>query len=280
MRFPSSALLASLALTSLVPFATGCAAGPDDDSSETTGASEDALTSLPTGHYALVRAPSRGSYVKSLTLAAGKRFEMDYVRVRETTEPWAWNPWVPVPVRKEETLSLRGTYFLYDADGKQRVSFDSEDRGFGQVDFTVTVASGRMTLQGFDGAPFALASRARPVDDTAPFVAACKAREWDATLRLDQSERRRGTLTVDRRSAGATGSTPLVGRFDIAYTGGTGVDDYMAFEGRDAGDNAVSFAIRKADIGKTSGTFQVGLGYERDLTGYEVHHTLACTIAR
>ncbi len=254
----------------------GCAAPSGD---EGAASSEEALSALPTGHYAVTRAPSRGSYVSSITLSAGKKFELEYVRVRETTEPWVFNPWIPVPARKEEKISVKGTYFLYEAHG-QRVSFEGADVGAPDIDVEIAIDGGRLSFSPIEGQAYTLERAAQPPADTSSFVASCKARFWEGTLRLDQNGRRRGTLRADKRLPGADNATPNVGSFAIAYTGSTGVEDYMGFEGKDSGNNEVSFALKKSVLenSRAGSSFSIGLSYSRDLAGYGVHQTLDCKV--
>ena len=62
----------------------------------------------------------------------------------------------------------------------------------------------------------------------------CTGRRWDATITLDQNQRRRGMMTITRRADGDR-SEPPSGSLTVAYSGDTGVDDYMRYEGVDSG---------------------------------------------
>ncbi len=258
--------------------ASGCAAPADDD--DGVASSEDALTALGSGHYVVERAPLRGSYVAALTIAPNRRFEMEYVRVRETTEPLWGNPFFPVPVRKEEKLSIHGAYQLYASDG-QRLAFRSSDAGAERVDVGLEVRDGKLVFTSRSGTYTLKPSAAAPSDDRA-FVARCKARTWEGTIRLDRNARRRGTFTLDARLPGASdSSTPKVGAtFAVAYTGDTGVEDAMGFEGEDRDANAIDFTLRRAivEAARPGATFQTGFGYTRDLAGYAIHHSPTCTV--
>ncbi len=111
-------------------------------------------------------------------------------------------------------------------------------------------------------------------------VIECKGRRFDATLTMDEAQRRRGTMKIVRH-AEADASDPPNASFSIAYTGDTGVDDYMGYEGFDRQNNGYEFALKKSDMEKTSGSIaEVGVGFTRDLASYAVHMPLSCTIRR
>lgn len=262
-----------LAAALLLPLTSLACGAPTEDEA---AASEDALTSLPAGSYALSRAPLHGAYLKSLTLGPGKSFEMEYVQVRETSEPWIFNPWTQVPTKKETALPVRGTYATFTSDGKQMVSFDSKDPGFDYVMFEVTVSGGALNLKSTMGDAFVLKPSTKPADATTALVASCKDGTMEATLTLDQAGRRRGSFVVTKKLQRDAG-TPDPATFPVVYTGDTGVGDYMAFEGKDRSGNGVSFAMKKSWVDRGAASFTIGLGYEKDLTGYEVHHSMTCT---
>lgn len=266
-----SRVLLALVLGLGVP---ACAAPTDDAEA---ASSEDALTSLPTGHYQVDRKPLRGSYVKSLTLLAGKKYEMEFVRVRTSSSPWVW--WLSS--REETAFSIHGTYALYDTPEGQRASFSPTDVGAESVSVDVATAPGQLTFTSRDGS-YTLKSAPAPVDDTKPLVAACTSRHWEGTLRFEGAGLRRGSLRVDRRLAGASNGNPNVGTFPITFVRTTGVEDYMAFEGADTGGNQIEFAVKKSSLegARGSATFEIGLGYQREYTSYFVHQTLSCTVTR
>jgi hypothetical protein len=215
-------------------------------------------------------------------LRADRSFEMELVRVTRTTKPWVWNPWVPVPSREEEKLSLRGRYQLYEAHGA-RISLTPSDVGGERFDAAITVAPGRLTLTTREDVTFTLvaATAPAPADTTRPLVASCDGGgAWHANLRLDQAGRRRGTFVVDRRSPGVSNAIPKLGAFAMVYTGDTSVDDYMRFEGADARANEITFAIRRATLetARPGETFELGMTHK--LTGFDSswHLVVTCTL--
>lgn len=258
--------------------AAGCAAPVDDDPVEQ---GSDALTSLPTGTFAIARKPSSGSYVARLTLQAGKKFEMEYVRRTTSTEPWVFNPWIPVPVTREEALVLRGTWFTFAGDhGSTLVSFDANDGDGGSYIFEVAARPGIVELRTTDDRTFELRASSAAPEPTDKRVIRCDGHTIEAVITLDEAQRRRGTLRIERK-ASATASSPPNGTTTVVYTGRTGVDDYMAYEGRDGTGNGYDFALRESDLRKTSGPIaNVGLGYfpESFIGGGGYHNSLTCTI--
>ncbi|MBX3187427.1 MAG: hypothetical protein KF819_10450 [Labilithrix sp.] len=260
--------------------ALGCAVEPADDADPV--ASESALTSLPVGRYAVADEPRSGTYVSELTIAAGKRVELEWVRVRTTYEPWFFNPWVRVPVTKTQRLALTGTYSVFPgSSGETLVSFDVTNRGLDHLIYAIErTTSGGLALKAVGGSRFELRPTTAAPRATDARVLDCKGRQWDAIITLDEAQRRRGTMTVTRR-AGASRTDPPNGSFTVAYDGDTGVADYMRYEGYDRQGNGYDFALKRSDLEKTSGPItQVGLGYTPDLSPGAWHNTLACTISR
>jgi len=258
--------------------ASGCAPTAEDDS---VAEGSDALTALPTGTFAIADLPLSGSYVARLTLQAGKKFEMEYVRRTSTTEPWVLNPWVPVPVTHEERLVLRGTWFTYAGDhGSTMVSFDVTDGDGGSYVFEVAKAPGALKLTTIDDRTFELRVSSAAPEPTDKRVIRCDALTIKAVITLDEAQRRRGTLRIERKAA-ATASSPPERTTPVVYTGGTGVDDYMSYEGHDSDGNGYEFALRESDLEKTSGPIaEVGLGFfpESWIGGGGHHNSLTCTI--
>lgn len=271
----SVALLSSLSLA-------GCAVEAGDGGAAES--SEQALTSLATGTFAIESKPLSGSYVARLTLSAGKKFEMEYVRRTTTSEPWVFNPWLSVPVTHEEAIVLRGTYFLYNGDpGKTMVSLDVTDgteSGLHYL-FEVATAPGALKLTTIDHHTFELKATSAPSDATDKRVLHCDGYQITAVITLDEVQRRRGTIAI-KRKANADNLAPPNRTTTVVYTGGTGVDDYMAYEGHDSDGNGYEFALRESDLEKTSGpTSNVGLGYSpNDIwsSGAAYHNSLTCTV--
>jgi hypothetical protein len=202
------------------------------------------------------------------------------VHVTTSSEPWFWNPFVRVPTTKKEALVLRGTYVTFAGDpGETLISFDVTDRAVDHLIFSLQSSPGSLRLQAIGSAAFELKAAAPDTTPTDKRVLRCAGRRWDAVITLDENQRRRGTMKVTRHTD-AERSDPPNTSFAIAYTGDTGVDDYMAFEGVDRGGNGYDFALRRSDLEHTSGPIsQVGLGYTPDLSPGGWHNTLACTIA-
>jgi len=267
---------AALLFLSIVA-AAGCAAPADDDAVEQ---GEDALTSLPTGTFAIAQKPYSGSYVARLSLEPGKKFEMEYVRRTTSTEPWVFNPWIPVPVTHEERLVLRGTWFTFAGDhGATLVSFDASDGTGESYIFEVQTRPGIVELSTTDDRTFELRASSAAPEPTDARVIRCEGHAIKAVITLDEAQRRRGTLTIERK-ASATASSPPDGTTTVVYTGRTGVADAMAYEGRDGAGNGYSFALRESEVARTSGRISnVGLGFSpRGFFGGEYHNSLTCTI--
>jgi hypothetical protein len=269
-------LVRTVATSLCLALAAGCAA--PTVSEDPTTASEQDLTGLRAGRYAVASAPLSGSYVESLVIGPGKKVELEYVRVR-TSPVSVWTPWFTT--RDEQRLSLQGTYTTFAGKpGETLISFDVTDTGIDHLIYSLKVDGTSIELKAVGGSAFVL----RPSNDapatTDARVLTCTGRSFDAVITLDQAQRRRGTMTV-KRNAGADANDPPSISFTVAYTGDTGVDDYMAFVGTDAKSNDYEFALRKSDLAKTSGpTAQVGVAFTRDMVSYGVHHTLACTIGK
>ncbi|MCW5833416.1 MAG: hypothetical protein KIS78_13520 [Labilithrix sp.] len=276
---PTRCLAVLLAFSALFAV-SGCGAPNDEDD---VAEAEAALTALPTGTFAIERKPPSGSYVARLTLKAGKKFEIEYVRRTTTSEPWVFNPWLRVPTTREEATVLRGTYFLFQGDRGQSISLDVTDGNDPGEHFTFRVGAepGVVVLSTFDDRSFVLKASSDAPAPTDTRVLRCEGRMITAVITLDEAQRRRGTLAIERKpSAGA--SSPPDGATTVVYTGRTGVDDYMAYEGRDAEGNGYDFALRESDLRKTSGpTANVGLGFSPVTWsgGGAYHSSLTCTIA-
>ena len=275
MSMRDSAALALLSLSLLAPI--GCAA-PTDEGDGNSAQNEDDLTALPTGHFAIVRAPLSGSYISSLTLSAGKKVEIEYVRVTSSSTSLFGNPFFPIPTSKKEAFSLRGTYFTYKGDGnKTNIAFDVGEP-FGSLSYALTVNGGTLGLQGIGQPGFELKSGAAPTTPTDKRVLHCVDGSFEATIKLDEAQRRRGTITI-KRLAGADRMDPPNGSASFAYTGDTGVRDYQAFEGTDKQGNGYEFALSRSEIERTSGKISnVGLSYSPEFAGYGIHHSMQCSI--
>ena len=272
---------AILTTFTLVLFATtaACGGGADRDD-ESAAQSEAALTAVPRGHFAVDRAPSSGSYIADLTITAGKKFELSLVRRSTRQQSWMWNPWITVPVTDEESMLLRGTYFTYAGDhGATMISFDFSEGALEHVLYEYQVHGDTLRLKGTGDPAYDLerTEAAAPVTDDR--VVSCKGRNWDATFTFADAERRRATMKT-KRHAGATGNQPPNATTTVVYTGNTGVDDYMAFEGADTAGGRYELAFKRSDLAKTSGALsQLGLGYSFPGSSYFMHNTFACTIA-
>ncbi len=281
-----AAMRATLSTVSLLLLALCAACGsPDGNQDDSTSESADALTALPRGHFAIDRAPSSGSYVADLTIKAGKKFELEYVRRSTRQAPWMWNPWLTVPVSEDESMLLRGTYFTYAGErGATMISFDFSEGALDHVSYALEVQGDTLRLEGIGQPAFELVRSetsppaAHASDDR---VVSCKGRNWDATFAFEDAGRRRATMKVKRRAAsGVTGHQPPNGNVAVVYTGNTGVDDYMAFEGTDAAGGRYELAFKRSELERTSGsTSQLGLGYSFPGSSYFMHNTLACSIA-
>lgn len=275
----SLALVALLSSSSLV--LGGCAGETSEAPPGDPAASESDLTSLPVGHYAIAREPSSGSYVSELTISAGKKVELEWVHVTTTSEPWFFNPWIRVPVSKKEKLVLTGSFSIFAGDpGETLISFDVTDRGVDHLIYSLEKTTDGIALQAIGGPRFEMKKAAASTRATDTRILDCKGRRWDAVITLDEAQRRRGTMKVTRR-ADAERNDPPNGSFEVSYSGDTGVDDYMRYEGADRQGNGYDFALRKSDLEKTSGPIsQVGLGYTPDLSPGGWHNTLQCTIRK
>lgn len=269
----------SLALVVSSLGSVACSSPANEES--VTGEAEGALVAVHTGHFAVDSAPLSGSYIAELTLKAGKKFDMEYVRVTSTSEPWLWNPWIQVPSSKKESMLLSGSYMTFKGDpGETLISFDPSE---GSVDHLIykleSVSGGGMRLTAIGESPFELVpgSAAPPASDTR--VVRCTGHGWNATFTFDDPGRRRGTMKV-KRTAGADASDPPSGSVTVVYDGDTGVDDYMGFQGADAKGGRYELAFRRSELDHTSGpTSEVGLGYSKPDTDYFMHNTLTCSIA-
>jgi hypothetical protein len=274
--------LAALLFVSSSLFATaGCAAeatsSPDDPV-----ASESALTSVAVGRYVLAREPSAGNYITELTISAGKKVELEWVHVTTTTEPWFFNPWVRVPVTKKEKLALQGSYDVFAGDpGETLISFNVTDRGIDHLIYSLEKTPNGIALHAIGGQRFEMKQAAGgSTRATETRILDCKGGRWDATITLDEAQRRRGTMKITRRADAQRNDPPNIS-FTVAYNGDTGVSDYMGYEGFDSQGNGYEFALRKSDLEKTSGPISsVGLGYTPDLAPGGWHNSLTCTIKR
>lgn len=274
---------AALALL-LLSFTAGCAVTPADDHSASASASD--LTSVPTGSFAITDKPSDGSYVSTLTLSSGRTFELEYVSVTTTYETSIFSPFVPLPTRHEEKVVSTGKYEVFAGEpGETLISFDIE--GTTSSDdhriFSIKATATTITLEEVGGQPFTLKKSSAAPAKTDARVLTCDGGKIGVVITLDEAQRRRGHMKVTRK-AGADRMDPPAGVVPVVYTGGTGVDDYMAYEGRDSQGNTYSFALKASDLEKTSGkTAEVGLGYGPNdflAGGGEIHHSLDCAIAR
>jgi hypothetical protein len=270
----------------LLSLTAGCAANPsDDDGAASAAASE--LTSVPTGTFAIEREPSDGSYISKLTLSSGKKFELEYVRVTTTYETSLFSPFIPLPTRHEEKVVSTGKYSVFAGEpGETLISFDIEGTTTNDdhMIFSIKSTATTLTLAAIGEDAFTLEkTNGGAPEPTDARVLTCDDGSFTAVITLDEAQRRRGHMKITRK-AGADRMDPPNGDVPVVYTGNTGVDDYMAYEGRDSHGNTYSFALKASDLQKTSGkTAEVGLGYGPDdilLGGGEIHHGLACTIAR
>ena len=185
---------------------TACSSPVDE---EPSASSEDALTSLPsTGTFAIADRPLSGSYVARLSLSAGKKFEIEYVRRTQSSEPWVWNPWLRVPTTHEETLVLRGTWFTFAGDhGSTQASFDVTDGNGADEHFIFEVASASsvgIELKTIDGATFDLRASSSQGGGTGggtsiKRVIRCDGMQITAVITLDEAQRRRGTIAIKRK---------------------------------------------------------------------------------
>ncbi len=270
-------LVAALFLSLAAPACSGASA--DDDG--VTGESEGALVAVHTGHFSIDSAPLSGSYVADLTLKAGKKFDMEYVRVVSTSEPWLWNPWIQVPSSKKESMLLSGSYMTFKGDpGETLISFDPTE---GSVDHLIykleTVSGGGMRLTAIGESPFELVPSTAPPPASDKRTVSCTGSGWNATFTFTDPGRRRATMKV-KRTTGADASDPPSGSVTVVYDGDTGVDDYMGFSGADAKGGRYELAFRRSELDHTSGaTSELGLGYSKPDTDYFMHNTLDCTIA-
>ena len=161
----------------------GCAANAADDDSSS---SDDALTGVKLGRYAIDSAPSSGSYIESLTISANKKVELDYVRVREGSSPWVFNPWIPVPTRDEEKLTLTGTYVTFAGDpGQTLISFDVSDQGIDHLIYTLKMSGSAMTLKAIGESAFTLKPTTSAPSATDARVLTCTGGVYDAVITLD-----------------------------------------------------------------------------------------------
>ena len=278
---PTRSTTAALALATLVACSLCACAAPTDGAEDAATQGEDALTSVKTGHYAIKREPSSGTYIKRLTIAPGKKVELELVRVRTTSEPWAWNPWIRIPTTKREALALRGTFMTFEGEpGETLISFDVTDRAIDHLTFALEkTEAGALRLKAIGASPFELEPATPDATPTDARVLTCTGRRWDAVITLDENQRRRGSMKVTRH-ADAERNDPPSASFEIAYTGDTGVADYMRFEGLDRDGNGYDFALRRSELERTSGPIsQVGVGYTPEFSAGGWHNTLQCTIA-
>lgn len=280
----------ALLLSSVLGLVLGTACSSPVDE-EPSASSEDALTSLPsTGTFAIEDRPLSGSYVARLTLSAGKKFEIEYVRRTQSSEPWAWNPWLRVPTTHEETLVLRGTWFTFAGDhGSTQASFDVTDGNGADEHFIFEVASASsagIKLKTIDGTTFDLRASssqgggASSGGASIKRVIRCDGMQITAVITLDEAQRRRGTIAI-KRKPNADNNAPPNKTTTVVYTGDTGVADYMGYEGRDSAGNGYDFALKASDLEKTSGPIaNVGLGFSPNdwLAGGAYHNSLTCTI--
>lgn len=274
---------ATLSTVSLLLLALCAACGsPSGEGDDGTSESADALTALPRGHFAIERAPSSGSYIADLTIKAGKKFELEYVRRSTRSAPWIWNPWLSVPVSEDESMLLRGTYFTYAGDhGATMISFDFSEGALDHVSYALEVDGDTLRLEGVGQRAFELVRSETSPPASDDRVVRCKGRSWDATFAFEDAGRRRATMKVKRHAAsGTSGHPPPNGNVPVVYTGNTGVDDYMAFEGTDAAGGRYELAFKRSELERTSGSMsQLGLGYSFPGSSYFMHNTLACSIA-
>jgi hypothetical protein len=274
----------------LSSFVVGGCTASSPEQEEVVVAGEEALTSLPASGTFLIRSkPSTGSYVNSLTLSANKKFEIEWVRRTTRMEPWVWNPFLLVPVTHEESMVLRGKWFTFGGDhGSTMVSLDVTD-GSDPGDhfiFDLQVSGGGDTIKlgTTDNRTFELkkSSSSTTPAATDKRVIRCDGYKITATITLDEAQRRRGKIAI-KRKPGADHLSPPEKTTTVVYTGDTGVDDYMGYEGRDDANNGYDFALKKSDLNKTSGPIaNVGLGYSPDdflAGGGAIHNSLTCTIA-
>lgn len=278
MRF-LHAFLVSSALVAL----SGCTVESRGD--EDIAGTSDELSSLPTGTFTIATVPASGSYVARLSLLPGKKFEMEYVRRTTTSKPWLFNPWILVPSTEEDAVVVRGTYFLFDGgDLGETISLDVGD-GLSADDFylfgVATEPGGVKLTTVADGSTFHLRRTTGAPAPTDKRVLRCDGKTIEAVITLDEAQRRRGTLEIVRKP-GTAELSPPEGTTTVVYVGRTGVDDYMAYEGRDSVGNGYDFAVRRSDLDKTSGpTANVGLRYQPKSAFHSAfyHNTLTCTIA-
>jgi len=190
-------------------------------------------------------------------------------------------PFIRVPTSKKEALVLRGTYLTFAGDrGETLLSFDVTDRSTDHLIYSLEITlTGAMRLEAIGGSAFELKSGAPDTTPTDKRVLRCTGRRWDAVITLDENQRRRGTMKVARHSD-AERSDPPNTSFTVAYTGVTGVTDYMGFDGVDRSGNGYDFPLRRSGLEKTSGPIsQVGVGYTPDLSPGGWPNTLRCTNA-
>lgn len=275
MSFYRRFVLVGLSLSLAAPL--GCAAATDDGPDD-SAQSEDALTGLKAGHYAVARAPYSGSYISKLTISANKKVELEYVRVSAGYS----NPWMPwLSTSTKETLSLRGTYMTFAGDpGQTLISFDVTDRRVDHLIYSFTSQGGSLVLKAIGGSEFTLKPSSADTTPTDARVLTCKGGRWDATITLDQNQRRNGKMKVTRHADADRTDPPNI-TLDVAYTGNTGVDDWMGYDGVDSKGNGYSFALRPRDV-ETVGAaaFQIGLGYTPDMSPGGWHNTLQCKSSR
>lgn len=270
----------------LLTLGAGCAATTDEE--DGGGATEEAaLTSMSTGTFAIDRKPLSGSYVARLSLESGRKFEIEYVTRRTVYETSIWSPFIPLPATKEEAVVYRGKYDVFAGDpGETLISFDVTDGSESDNHFIFSIeasSASAITLKAIGSDAFTLKKTSAGPAPTDARVLTCDAVKFKATITLDQAQRRRGTLSIAPK-AGADRTDPPKGDTTVVYTGGTGVEDYMAYEGRDSKGNTYSFALKKSDLERTSGPISsVGLGFGPNdflAGGGEYHNSLTCTIAR
>ncbi|MBX3232703.1 MAG: hypothetical protein KIT84_43995 [Labilithrix sp.] len=267
----------------LLTLASGCAATTEEE--EGVEAAEAALVGVPAGTFAIERKPLSGSYVARLNLEAGNAFEIEYVSRRTVYETTIWSPWIPVPTTKEEAVVYRGKWRTFAGDpGETLITFDVTDGFSERFIFSIEASSeSAITLKAIGRDAITLKKTSAAPAATDARILTCEARMFHATIALDQAQRRRGTLSVSPKPGAGRGDPPK-GDTTVVYTGNTGVEDYMRYEGRDSAGNTYSFALKKSDLERTSGPIsRVGLGFGPNdflAGGAEIHNTLTCTIAR
>lgn len=255
--------------------ATGCAASTEDDA---TAGSESALTAVPKGSFNVVRDPLSGSFIRSITFGPADRVELEYVRARTSASPFPFDPFGLGASTTKETFSLRGKAFTFESSGKTNLALDVGEP-FGSLTYEMEKDGDTLRLEAIGERAFELKAGAPVVVPTEKRVVHCKGRKFEATITLDEAQRRRGTMKV-KASPDADRNDPPSGTFPIQFTGNTGVRDAMAYEGTDAKNNNYDMALFASELERTSGAISnVGVGFEREFTSFSMHHSLECTIS-